>query len=115
MVKRTVVGARTISVQTPEDLDRLLEWVGAEMSSGLTQIEGEHLFASERLVVSPAAGIFAKSVDVDDGAIIEVGAILGRVGDHPVVSPFAGQLQSFIAVETERVTARQPIAWLRTL
>jgi len=115
MVKRTVDGARTISVQTPEDLDRLLEWVGAETSSGLTQIEGEHLFASERLVVSPAAGIFAKSADIDDGAIIEVGAILGRVGDHPVVSPFAGQLQSFIAVETERVTARQPIAWLRTL
>ena len=31
-----------------------------------------------------------------------------------VRSPFAGVLQSYIAVDTERVTARQPIAWLRT-
>ena len=29
-------------------------------------------------------------------------------------SPFAGVLQSYIAVDGERVTARQPIAWLRT-
>lgn len=115
MVKRTVDGARTISVQTPEDLDKFLEWVRAELPSGPSRLEGEHLFASERLVVSPAAGVFARAADVADGAIIEVGTVLGRVGDHEVVSPFAGQLQTFIAVETERVTARQPIAWLRTL
>ena len=40
--------------------------------------------------------------------------MLGHVGAHEVRSPFAGLLQSFIAVDTERVTARQPIAWLRT-
>src|SRR5690606_26485273 len=28
MAKRTVPGARTISVATPEDLDKLLEWLG---------------------------------------------------------------------------------------
>ena len=33
---------------------------------------------------------------------------------HEVRSPFAGVLQSYIAVDGERVTARQPIAWLRT-
>lgn len=115
MVKRTVAGARTISVQTPEDLDKLLEWVRAELPSGPARLEGEHLFASERLVVSPAAGVFRPSHDVTDGVEIAVGTVLGTVGDHQVVSPFAGQLQSFIAVETERVTARQPIAWLRTL
>jgi [acyl-carrier-protein] S-malonyltransferase len=31
-----------------------------------------------------------------------------------VRSPFAGILQSYIALPTERVTNRQPIAWLRT-
>jgi [acyl-carrier-protein] S-malonyltransferase len=31
-----------------------------------------------------------------------------------VRSPFAGLLQSYIAVDGERVTHRQPIAWLRT-
>ena len=41
--------------------------------------------------------------------------MLGHVGEHEVRSPFAGTLQSYIAVDTERVTARQPIAWLRTL
>jgi len=115
MVKRTVTAARTISVATPEDLDKLIEWVRAEAPSRATQLEGEHLFASERLVVSPAAGIFARAAGLDDGATIDVGTVLGHVGEHEVRSPFAGVLQSYIAVETERVTARQPIAWLRTL
>ena len=115
MVKRTVTGARTISVQTPEYLDKLLEWVRAEAPSRPPSLEGEHLFASERLVVSPAAGVFSPAAGLADGARIEVGTVIGRVGDHDVVSPFAGELQSFIAVSTERVTSRQPIAWLRTL
>ena len=47
--------ARTISVATPEDLDKLIEWVDAGTPSRAGQLEGEHLFAAERLVVSPAA------------------------------------------------------------
>ena len=78
------------------------------------RVEGEHLFASERLVVSPAAGVFARAAGIADGSIIDVGTVLGHVGEREVRSPFAGTLQSYIAVETERVTARQPIAWLRT-
>ena len=81
---------------------------------GRPRIEGEHLFASERLVVSPAAGIFTRAADIGDGAAIEVGTVLGHVGEHEVRSPFAGVLQSYIAVDTERVMPRQPIAWLRT-
>ncbi len=113
MAKRTVDGARTLSVATPDDLDRLLEWVGASAPSTPTAIEGEHLFAVERLVVSPAAGIFTP-IGLADGSRIEVGAVIGHVGEHEVRSPFGGVLQSFIAVDTERVTPRQPIAWLRT-
>ena len=114
MAKRTVTGSRTISVATPEDLDRLLEWVGAATSSGPGQQQGEHLFAVERLVVSPAAGIFTPVADMRDGSTITVGTVVGHVGDVEVRSPFAGVLQSFIALDTERVTNRQPIAWLRT-
>ena len=114
MAKRTVSGSRTISVATPEDLDKLLEWVGAGTSSGPGQQQGEHLFAVERLVVSPAAGIFTPVADVRDGSTITVGTVVGHVGDVEVRSPFAGVLQSFIALDTERVTNRQPIAWLRT-
>ena len=114
MAKRTITGARTISVATPEELDKLLEWVGDGMSSSPNRLEGEHLFASERLVVSPATGVFRPAPDLTDGTTIAVGTIIGHVGDREVVSPFAGTLQSYIAVATERVTARQPIAWLRT-
>jgi [acyl-carrier-protein] S-malonyltransferase len=114
MAKRTVADSRTISVATPEDLDKLLEWVGAGTTSGPRQQEGEHLFAVERLVVSPAAGIFTPISELGEGSTIEVGTVVGHVGDVEVRSPFGGLLQSFIALDTERVTSRQPIAWLRT-
>jgi [acyl-carrier-protein] S-malonyltransferase len=113
MAKRTVDGARTISVATPEDLDKLIEWVGAAVPAIAAAVEGEHLFAVERLVVSPAAGVFTP-IGLTDGAHIEVGTVLGHVSGHEVRSPFEGVLQSYIAVDTERVTPRQPIAWLRT-
>ncbi len=115
MAKRTVEGARTISISTPEELDKLIEWVNAGSPLGAAQHEGEHLFASERLVVSPSAGVFVPVDDLMDGARIEVGTVLGHVGDAEVRSAFAGVLQSYIAVTGERVTLRQPIAWLRTV
>ncbi len=115
MAKRTVPDLRTISVATPEDLDRLIEWVDAGSPRGAAQLEGEHLFAVERLVVSPAAGVFAPVDGIGDGTHIAVGTVLGHIGDAEVRSPFAGVLQSYIAVAGERVTSRQPIAWLRTV
>jgi [acyl-carrier-protein] S-malonyltransferase len=113
MVKRTVDDARTISVQTPEDLDKLLDFVAVTADSTPRAVEGEHLFAIERIVVSPAAGIFRASPGIGPSSTIEVGTVLGHVADLEVRSPFAGVVQSYIAVEGERVTARQPIAWLR--
>ena len=114
MAKRTVESLRTISVSTPDELDRLIEWVGSPAPVTPVQHEGEHLFAVERLVVSPSAGVFAPVGDVVPGTVIEVGQLLGHVGDAEVRSPFAGRVENYIAVEGERVTARQPIAWLRT-
>jgi [acyl-carrier-protein] S-malonyltransferase len=114
MAKRTVENSRTISVATPEELDKLIEWVDASAPITAGQHEGEHLFAIERLVVSPAAGVFTPIGDVTNGMLIDVGRVLGHVGEHEVRSPFAGVVQSYIAVEGERVTSRQPIAWLRT-
>jgi [acyl-carrier-protein] S-malonyltransferase len=114
MAKRTVDGARAISVAVPDDLDRLLELVSAGRAAAAPALQGEHLFATERLVVSPAAGVFTRSGAPAEGAVIDTGEVLGQVGGHDVRSPFTGVLQSFLAVEGERVTARQPIAWLRT-
>jgi [acyl-carrier-protein] S-malonyltransferase len=115
MAKRTLESARTISVSTPEDLEKLLEWVNAGSAHPATQLEGEHLFAHERLVVSPAAGLFTPVEALSDGTLLAVGDLLGQVGDTDVRSPFAGVLQNYIAVDGERVTMRQPIAWLRTI
>ncbi len=113
MAKRTVSGAKTISVATPDDLDKLLVWLDGNDSPPALGADGDHLFTSERLVVSPAAGIFTP-LALSEGDEIAVGDLVGHVGEYEVRSPFAGSLQSFIALDTERVTARQPIAWLRS-
>jgi [acyl-carrier-protein] S-malonyltransferase len=115
MVKRTIEGSRTISVATPDELDKFIEWVNNAAPTGLQQHEGEHLFAVERLVVSPASGVFVPLTSVQHGHRISIGQTLGMIGDTPVVSVFEGVLQAFIAVDGERVTLRQPIAWLRTI
>ncbi len=114
MAKRTVDAARTISVSTPEDLNKLLDFVSATKPHAPARHEGEHLFAVERVVVSPTAGLFSPAPNIGNGTLISVGTILGTIAGTEVRSPFAGVIQSYIAVEGERVTLRQPIAWLRT-
>ncbi len=114
MAKRTLDGARTISVATPDELDKLLEFLDGGRTLVAASLEGEHLFATERLVVSPAAGVFTPA-GMTDGAHIGVGDVLGTVAGQEVRSPFTGVLQSYIAVDGERITARQPVAWLRTV
>ena len=115
LVKRAVKSAERISVSTPDDLDGLLEKLsGSSPSSAGVILEGEHLFAVERMVVSPGAGIFTPSTDCTDGTVIEVGHVLGMVGTMEVRSSFAGEIKGVLAYEGERVTSRQPVAWLRT-
>jgi [acyl-carrier-protein] S-malonyltransferase len=114
MTKRTVDAARTLSVATPDELDKLLDFIDARAANTPVPHEGEHLSAIERLVVSPAAGVFTPVGDLEGGSVISVGDVLGRVAEQEVRSPFDGVLQSYIAMTGERVTARQPIAWLRT-
>ena len=76
-------------------------------------LEGETLFAAERLVVSPAAGVFAPADSLRDGAPIEVGDVVGRVGETEVRSGFAGLIMGLLAWRGERVSTSQPLAWLR--
>lgn len=76
--------------------------------------EGEHLFAPERLVVSPAAGVFTPVDGIAEGHEIEPGHVLGHVAGHEVRSAFRGTVKGLLAVAGERLTHRQPVAWLRT-
>ncbi len=118
LVKRTVKTATRFSVATPADLDGLLESLSGTKEATAAPapiLEGEHLFATERMVVSPAAGIFTVAQDCAEGLTIKVGHILGTVGSMEVRSSFAGEIKGVLAFDGERVTSRQPIAWLRTL
>ena len=114
MAKRTVTGATTLSVSTPDDLDRLLTDLAIPSAASVGVHEGEHLFATERMVVSPGAGVFASVPGVESGMALAPGTVVGTVGGQEVRSPFAGVLVDMLAVEGERVTTSQPIAWLRT-
>ncbi|MFQ5556134.1 MAG: ACP S-malonyltransferase [Acidimicrobiales bacterium] len=114
MAKRTLKSASRLSVATPDDLNGLLEALAPQPTSETDSLEGEHLFATERLVVSPAAGIFAPEPDCRPGTQVTVGHLIGRVGDQEVRSPFEGELMGVLALQGERVTSSQPIAWLRT-
>ncbi|MDQ3385196.1 MAG: ACP S-malonyltransferase [Actinomycetota bacterium] len=117
MAKRIAPEARGIAVGTPDDIDRLLEVLGGEPPILPGQPDGEHLFMTERMVVSPAAGVFTPDprwAAAGEDARVEVGEVLGRVGSVEVRSLFGGVVQGFIAVDGERVTPSQPIAWLRT-
>jgi [acyl-carrier-protein] S-malonyltransferase len=115
MAKRTIESARTLSISTPDELDKLIEWIGASSLPTQELHEGEHLFAVERLVVSPGAGVFVLNAKIANGARISVGDVIGMVGDQEVRSLFDGILQNYISVDGERLTPHQPVAWLRTI
>jgi len=113
MAKRTLTGTTNISVSSPEHVDQLLGQLSGVSGPGPAQ-DGEHLYAAERLVVSPATGVFTATAGLADTGSITRGQLVGTVGDVEVRSSFEGSLQGVLAVDGERVTTSQPIAWLRT-
>ncbi|HJM27876.1 MAG: ACP S-malonyltransferase [Acidimicrobiales bacterium] len=113
MTKRTLKDTSNISVSSPESIDSLLEMISGQQPSTGDSLEGEHLFATERLVVSPCAGVFVPTNEDLIGQSIHAGFLLGLVNETEVRSAFAGEIQGFLAVDGERVTSSQPIAWLR--
>jgi [acyl-carrier-protein] S-malonyltransferase len=117
LVRRTVPGATAVSVAAPADLDILVEAMAgaAALQHFGVSHHGEHLFVSERMVISPCAGVFAPAGDgaPAEGQVIEVGSLLGRVADEDVRSPFRGRLMGMLALPGERVQTGQPVAWLR--
>ena len=103
--QRSLPDIQSLAVSKPEDLDTLMDQIG---SAGTWQAEpamhqGEHLYMSERVVVSPSSGIFSPEAslhapetgllpgtgnDLEQSSAVEVGDLVGRVGSlrsaHPV-------------------------------
>jgi [acyl-carrier-protein] S-malonyltransferase len=112
MAKRSAPAAVAKAAAEPAALDDVKEVAAAV--GAVDHHEGEHLFAAERLVVSPAAGVFTPADDVAEGQHIERGRVVGHVAGHEVRSPFRGTVKGLLAVTGERLTRSQPVAWLRT-
>ncbi|MGH9101693.1 MAG: ACP S-malonyltransferase [Acidimicrobiales bacterium] len=127
LARRCLPGSRAISVSTPADLDHLVESLAGPgpLHTYAAVHQGENLYVSERVVVSPAGGVFEPKPELaalpmeaeplPSGAQrLSVGELVGVVGDVEVRSPFAGSLMGLLAHSGERVTDGQPLAWLRT-
>ncbi|MGH9068174.1 MAG: ACP S-malonyltransferase [Acidimicrobiales bacterium] len=115
LAKRTVPDLRLLSVATPDDLDALVEAVDGHgpLHDYALAHAGEHLYMSERVVVSPATGVF-EPAGLDGAPDLEVGSVVGTVGSAEVRTPFAGAVMGHLALPGERVVTGQPVAWLRT-
>jgi [acyl-carrier-protein] S-malonyltransferase len=143
MARATLPSAATLQVAVPDDLDVLVATLtgegrgrgpshaagasrgparyGAEPTLDETlpaHHEGERLYLSERIIVSPCAGLFELIPRADElgalGRHIEVGDLVGLVSGAEVRSPFAGELMGVLAHPGERVQPGQPLAWLRS-
>ena len=112
LAKRSASEGTAIAVTEPRDLNAVV--ASAATRDDLDHHGGEHLFASERLVVSPTAGLFVPASDLAEGQHIERGRIIGHVAGHEIRSPFHGTVKGLLAVTGERLTRSQPVAWLRT-
>ncbi len=137
MVRRTVPDARGVAVAVPDELDKLMDTIAGtdEWSTATPANQGEHLYTSERVVVSPAPGVFepdarlaaleadalaeanaapGSGAGAEPGSRLDVGDRVGVVGLSEVRTPFDGVLVRWLAVRGERVVEGQPIAWIRT-
>jgi [acyl-carrier-protein] S-malonyltransferase len=136
LVRRTAPEAQALSVAKPDDLDALLDAVagghGADVwHDDAHAHQGEHLYMSERVVVSPCAGIFVPESSLaapgtgllpgtsghetkaSSSSHVQTGDLVGRVGVTEVRTPFEGEVVRWLSVAGERVQEGQPLVWLR--
>jgi len=124
LARRAEPGIQALAVSAPEDLDGLFDALaGGGHPADARLPQGERLHLSERLVLSPATGVFSPAPAGDaagtEGEVVGVGAVLGTVnagpsGEVEVRSAFTGWLMGLMVMPGERVAAGQPVAWLQT-
>jgi [acyl-carrier-protein] S-malonyltransferase len=81
------------------------------------ELDGEHLHAVERVIVSPGAGVFIPVAPSRSGEPVEVGTTVGFVEANgsttPVRSAFRGRLVALDVSPGQRLTRHQRVGWLR--
>jgi [acyl-carrier-protein] S-malonyltransferase len=139
LARRAAPELQALSVATPDDLDTLLDAVAGHPTDAWGDDghahQGEHLYMSERVVVSPCSGIFAPEESLTapgtgllPGTVgrggagsdasssvshVRIGDLVGRVGVTEVRTPFEGEVVRWLSVAGERVQEGQPLVWLR--
>ncbi|HUI03349.1 MAG TPA: ACP S-malonyltransferase [Acidimicrobiales bacterium] len=132
LARRTLPDAMARAVAGPEDLDPLVDALAGSDTwhAYAAAHQGEHLYTSERVVISPGAGLFAPADGLQapgpgtlpsgtagapggDCPVVAVGDLLGTVGAAEVRTPFAGMVVGFLVHPGERVATGEPVAWLR--
>ena len=77
----------------------------------------EGLGVPERMIIAPSVGVFRPTDDVDAGALLDAGQLVGHLDgpgtSTPVCSPFSGRLIGMLVTAGERLREGQPVAWLR--
>lgn len=83
-----------------------------------TDLDGETLAISERIVVATEAGVFRLDTSVCDGTTVTTGSVLGTIdmttGYVQVRTPFSGAFQGYLAYDGQRLRCGERIAWIRT-
>jgi [acyl-carrier-protein] S-malonyltransferase len=115
-----------VSVSTPDELQRLVELLAGRSAAATAIAEnraGERYHMDERLVLAPAAGLFQPAEELAAltpgrsgerlAVQVEVGGLVGLVGETEIRSAFAGSVEGVLVLPGERVNSGQPVAWLR--
>jgi [acyl-carrier-protein] S-malonyltransferase len=135
LLRRTEPEIKAVSVSEPSHLDTLMDAVTTQEASHPANVaadhrQGEHLYVTERVVVSPCAGIFRPEESVVAPGMgllpgtserhpaaatsqrLAVGDLVGHVGVTEVRTPFAGKVSRWLAASGDRLHPGQPVLWL---
>ncbi len=133
LARRAEPEVRALSVSEPAHLDGLMDALASgepHLADPTGGRPGEHLYVTERVVVSPGPGIFRPEASVAAGGhglfpgtpgstepgaspdLLAVGDLVARVGVTEVRTPFAGRAVRWLATSGERVHTGQPLLWL---
>lgn len=123
LAKRNAPSAVAVAIAEPNtddlasavaDLDRATSPGDSVIDLDNSHLDGEQPALVDRVVIAHATGKFALSNETQVGQSIKPGDAVALIDGEAVQSPFGGVLSRILAMEGERVTPGQPVAWIAT-